>query len=58
MTCDLPEIGGYVYLKGFGQPIKIRVDEILITECETLIIHYSDSEKHSFVLGKQVFLEV
>ena len=58
MTYELPKIGDNVYLKGFGQPIEIRVDEVLITECETFIIHYSDSEKHSFVLGKQVFFEV
>lgn len=58
MTYDLPKIGGYVYLKGFAEPIEIRVDEILITECDTFIIHYSGSEKYSLVLGKQVFLEV
>lgn len=58
MTYDLPKIGSYVYLKSFAEPIEIRVDEILITECATFIIHYLDSEKYLFTLGKQVFLEV
>lgn len=58
MTYDLPKIGSYVYLKSFTELIKIRVDEILITECDTFIIHYLGSEKYLLILGKQVFLEV
>lgn len=58
MTYDLHKIGGYVYLKSSTEPIEIRVDEILITECDAYIIHYAGSEKYSLILGKQVFLEV
>lgn len=56
MMYDLPEIGGYVYAKAFGQIRKIRADEIFINKDETIITNKSKVVEYNFILGKEVFL--